>query len=436
MTPEEFTERSLLGVLVREPQRIREVGPHLAGADFANDRHATVFDIMRQHEVSLTHLANAARADGRYQSEQWATVLANGLPEFARYGIGPAYLAEVIAAAPASGGQPAVYAELVMEASIRRQITELGYEAARLSAQTPPVAELLAAQEKITTQLAAAQQRWDAITQTRDVRRTLTGEAAASDGGDRDLFGRPVLPMPTTPAPSAEEVHAAQEQVIGGILRHPGVADALLGRLESTDFLDQELGNTLDAAQQVHAHAAVTGRQVDPVTVAWALQTLPEHRGPTPPPEYLHDLAATAEPNERDHAVDLVMRSSLAKLTTTAANTTQQAASHAGMAPADVLATARTAYQSVDTAARRLTGNTATDYQLGVLDNRATPNGAPTTAELAGLRSRSTALLQQTTAAPAEPSTAPYSGIGARLNAVESSPIELEAHSDAGPGPA
>jgi replicative DNA helicase len=228
-------------------------------------------------------------------------------------------------------------------------------------------------------------------------------------------------------------VHAAQEQVIGGVLRHPGVADALLGRLEPTDFLDQQLGNALDAAHQVHGQAAVTGRQVDPVTVAWALQTLPDDRGPTPPPEYLHELAATAEPNNLDNAVDLVMRASLAKLTAQAAATAQHAANQAALAPAEVLAAAGSAYQAVDTAARRLTGRASTDYQLGVLDNRATTaDPVRSTADLAGLRSRSTALLQQTTAGPPGPHTTGFPGISARLDA--SPDVHEEVHRDAGPG--
>lgn len=427
MTPEEFAERSLLGVLVGAPERISEVGPHLAGTDFTDPRHGLLFTLIREHAASLTR-------SWEYGSEQWAGMMAVLLPELDQH-LTAADLTALMAAAPPGGGQPDVYAELVMEASIRRQVTALGYETARLSAQTPPVAELLAAQETITAHLASAQQRWEAITQTRDVARALTTETATDGGVDRDLFGRPVLPTPATPAPSPQEVYAAQEQVIGGVLRHPSVADALLGRLEPTDFLDQQLGNALDAAQQVHAQAAVTGRQVDPVTVAWALQTLPDDRGPTPPPEYLQELASTTEPNNLDSAVDLVMRASLAKLTAQAAATAQQAAQQPAVVPADVLATARSAYQTVDTAARRLTGRSSTDYQLGVLDNRAAPaDPVRSTADLAGLRSRSTTLLQQTTTGPPGPHTTGFPGIGARLDALESPTVHEEVHRDAGPG--
>jgi replicative DNA helicase len=428
MTPEEFAERALLGLLVGAPERISEVGPHLAGTDFTDPRCGVLYTLIRDHMASPTRR-------GESRSELASGTLAAIWPELDHNFTADEVDALMAAAPPPGRGQPAVYAELVMEASIRRQITALGYEAARLSAQTPPVAELVAAQETITAHLDSAQQRWEAITATSDLVRALTTEPDADGGVERDLFGRPVLPTPATPAPSPQQVHAAQEQVIGGVLRHPGVADALLGRLEPTDFLDPQLGNALDAAQQVHAQAAVTGRQVDPVTVAWALQTLPDDRGPTPPPEYLHDLATTAEPNHLDSAVDLVMRASLAKLTAQAAATAQHAAQQPAMAPGDVLAAARSAYQTVDTAAHRLTGRTSTDYQLGVLDNRAaTADPVRSTADLAGLRSRSTALLQQTTAGPAGSDTTGLPGISSRLDAVESPDVHQEVHRDAGPG--
>jgi replicative DNA helicase len=434
MTPLELAERYLLGVLLWNPERIADVGPHLANTDFADMRHAAIFTVITEHLAGRAYQLAQARA-ARPQAHQWASVLMEIVPEFADY-ISTAELGTYRALVPAGGGQPDVYAELVMEASIRRQITALGYEAARLSAQTPQLDELFAAHDTINAHLASVEQRWEAIAQTRDVVRVLTTEPAPGDGGDLDLFGRPVLPAPTTPAPSPEDVHAAQEQVIGGILRNSGVADTLLGRLEPNDFLNEALSNALVGAKQVHAQAAVTGRQVDPVTVAWALQTLPEGPGPTPSPEYLHELAHDAELNDLDGAVDLVMRASLAKLTAQAAATAQDAAQHAAMAPADVLATTRSAYQAVDTAARRMTGRMSTDYQLDVLANRAAPvEPTRTTADLTNLRTRSTTLLQQATTSPSPPDTVLYPGLGARLDGMESPAVPDERHPDAEPGP-
>jgi replicative DNA helicase len=432
MTPLELAERYLLGVLLWNPERVVDVGPHLASTDFADMRRAAVFTVITEHLAGRAHQLAQARA-ARPHAHQWASVLMEVVPELADY-ISSAELETYRTLVPAGGGQPDVYAELVMEASIRRQITALGYEAARLSAQTPLLDELLAAHDTINAHLASVEQRWAAMAQTRDVARVLDSGSALAGGGDFDLFGRPVLPASTTPAPSSEDMHVAQEQVIGGILRNPGVADALLGRLEPADFLNGALSNAFAAARHVHAQAAVTGRQVDPVTVAWALQALPEASGPTPSPEYLHELAHDLDLNDLDHAVDLVMRASLANLTTRAAATAQQAAHQASMEPGEVLAVASSAFQAVDAAARRFTSRTSTDYQLRVLNNRATTNGSPTTADLAGLRSRSTSLLEQASASPSELHATGFPAMDARLNTLESSAIDKGLHPDAGPG--
>jgi replicative DNA helicase len=435
MTPLELAERYLLSVLLWNPERIADVGPHLASTDFADMRHAAVFTVVTEHLAGRAHQLAQARA-ARPRPHQWASVLMEVAPEFADY-ISTAELGTYRALMPTGGGQPHVYAELVMEASIRRQITALGYEAARLSTQTPQLTELLAAHDTINAHLDSIEQRWESITHTRDLARVLDTEFTPGDGRDLDLFGHPVLPTPTTPAPSPEDVHVAQEQVVGAILRNPGVADALLGRLEPTDFLNQALSNAFAAAKQVHTQAARTGRQVDPVTVAWALSTRPEAPGPVPSPEYLHELAHDAELNDLDEAVDLVMRASLAQLIAQAAATAQDAAQHAAISPADVLAKTRSAYQAVDTAARRMTGRMSTDYQFGLLANHAvsaepTPT---TTANLTNLRTRSTTLLHQATTSPSPPGTVVYPGLGARPDGLDTSATSEEVHHDAEPGP-
>jgi hypothetical protein len=188
----------------------------------------------------------------------------------------------------------------------------------------------------------------------------------------------------------------------------------------------------------VHAEAATTGWHVDPVTVAWAQQRHAAEHGGGAPPHRLHALTATAEPAQLDTALDLVMRSSLARMSAQAAEQAQQLAQRADLTPEQLLADTRDTYAAVQIAAVRMTGPAGTAHQLAVHAHRSTTarvDSAPTTANLTALRDRTAGLLDLLDPPADNAHPNPGSTLSARLDLDHTAEATLdeEVTPDAGP---
>lgn len=426
MTPADFVEQCLLGSLLHTPSRIDELGSGLVEGDFTDPTRGVLYRILRQNAGRVVSVLGDV---GERALELQARDLVDGIAAFGDHQIGAEDLARLMAAVPPSGGQPAVYGEIVVEASIRRQIVELGTAVGQFCADTPPVADLVTCAESATAQVAGAQNRWAAVTRTRSLGRALSGDALDAADQFHASATPPERPAPTGTVPTVAELLNAQEQVIGGILSDQDTADVLLGKLVPRDFADEELASAFGAAVDVHNTAAATGRRVDPVTVMWHLQAASSVR--VPPPQRLLDLAHDVDRGDLVRAVELVMRDSLARHAATVAATTRQSTGQLTAPLEEALADARAGYKSIVDTVHRMTGQTSTDSRLTVLDNRATHLSAQfprTDAALSDLRSRSANLID-VAVTRTDVDAIPYQGLRTRVE-LQSQPESLDRHQE------
>lgn len=269
------------------------------------------------------------------------------------------FLHTLMATAPATSmSQPEVYGQMVLEASIRREVQQSGMRVAQAAETTTELTGLLVAVETAVNHLDATQRRWD--------------EGAAKHGGINSLsqpIDGSVRVDPDTLTsrldlaalmPDEGEIAAAEETVLAAVLVRPDALTGLAERLHAEDFADAQYGTAFRTAIDVHTAARVTGRRVDPVTVAWEQQRHVAQHGPGLPVERLMGLAERGPFGDVRYAAEVVMRGRLARLTADAADAVQQAAQHPGLQPADVLHTTRMAYDAVRATVIRMAGEPST----------------------------------------------------------------------------
>lgn len=287
------------------------------------------------------------------------------------------FLHTLMASTPGtSTAQPEVYAQMVLEASIRREVQRSGMRVAQVSETNVELAGLLAAVDTALSHVEAIRQRWDAVTGRRGI-----GIALGQQGRHRSTAdSQQVEPDSTTSgldlvrdAPTEQDIVAAEETVVATTLVRPETLGRLVDRLYPEDFADRELGNTFRAAVDVRAGAQITGRRVDPVTVAWEQQRNAAQHGPGTGVERLMRIVERGPTSDVEYAADVVMRGRLARVTAEAAATVQEAAQHPGLQPADMLHTTTLAYDAVRATARRMSGEPSIQTRLSGLDT------APTT---------------------------------------------------------
>ncbi|HWE88798.1 MAG TPA: DnaB-like helicase N-terminal domain-containing protein, partial [Pseudonocardiaceae bacterium] len=307
--------------------------------------------------------------------------------------------------ATAPGGsavQPEVYAQMVLEASIRREVQHAGMQVAqRADLETSAV---LAAVQTALNRVDAARQRWSAVTGDHAIAIALDPPATRSLHAVVEPV-EPVEPESVTsrldllaPPPDAQQLTAAEETVVASVLIRPDTLGRLIDRLYPEDFQKAELGNTYRAAIEVHAGAHTTGRRVDPVTVAWEQQRHQAQHGPGVDVAGLMRIVERGPTVDLEYAADVVMRGRLARLTADAAAAVQQAAQHPGLQPADVLHTTHLAFDAVRATAGRMSGEAGISTRLAGLDSG--PAEQPSTmagavhssAQIIHLRRRSTDL--------------------------------------------
>lgn len=387
----DYAERALLGVLINDPTRVGALSRHFTDAQFASSKHAATFRALRDLP------APPPTWDGftAVQRADWVLAHSPDLIETVDHG----YLTTLIAAAPPGPGQPEVYSHLVVDAAIRRELSESGVQVSQAAAATPQVAALLAVVDTAFTDILAATQRWEQVIGNRSIRAGLDDPDPLAEAR-RSRAAPPVL---AGPPPADHEIRAAEEQVLGAVMVDPAFAATVLDRLDPVDFADRELAAAWRAATDIHADAATTMRRVDPVLVAWTQPANAPAYGPGAGIERLNRLAAAAATPaaaaERDHAVDLVMRGSLARLSATAATEIRALTGQPALQPPQILDRARTIYGGVQDHAQRLIGTTSPDKTMASAAYLAEAvDSTPSTSRLADLRGQASALLTATLA--------------------------------------
>lgn len=360
MNPRDFAEKALLGTLLHEPGRVRELD-WLAAEDFYNPGHQQVFAAVGDLVAEADSAAGGPPAEPESVVEGvgpvavWQRVQRDA--EFAA-GQHPALTAPGLhslmqTAPPAHSAQPAVYGHMVLESSVRREIAQDGMRVGQASANSTQLATMLDEVGQALDHLQAVEQRWHNTNPEAD--RTDLGAAAAA-----------LRPE----APTAEQRTEAEHALVEHVLARPALLNEL-PNLEQGDFADPAAAASLHAAAAVHADP--DGPRVDPVTVAWQQQRAGQN-GLSP--QQLASATQYSPAGDPQHYAEVVLRGSLASRSNTAAETVQRVAQDPTLQPEAVLETARAAWSDVQRTAHRASTPTPHPAQLAAHGQASTLDAA------------------------------------------------------------
>ncbi len=352
MTPREFAERALLGVVLQEPSHIRPMREWLAAEDFRAPAHQRLWSTMdsmvtdadARSDRSLTDVNPVTVLHHVHEPEagDWRGELDDAAAERSGVLTGPG-LHTLIATAPApSQAQPEAYGAIVLEASIRRQVAAAGMRVGQTATGHADLDEMLTSVDQALTQVQEAAARWDVTERASSEANTATAVLASGH------------------APDENAVYDAEYGLVSEVLTNPSVLNELASSVQPDDFADAELGATYRAAVAVHHEHAAGGPAVDPITVAWQQQRqqVAQH-GPGLETTTLADIAhrsAPLGPAAAASCASTVLHGSVARRAAAAAETVQQAAQHPSMRPHEVLSACTAALHTVRDAARRAQG--------------------------------------------------------------------------------
>lgn len=360
MNPRDFAETALLGTLLHEPGRVRELD-WLDAEDFYSSAHQQVFTAVGDLVAEADTAAGGPPAEPESAVEGvdpvavWQRVQQQA--EFAA-GQHPSLTAPGLhtlmqTAPPAHSTQPAVYASMVLESSIRRQISQDGMRVGQASSHSTQLATMLDDVGHALQHLQDVEQRWHHTN-------------PETQRGQLDAAADTLRPE----APTAEQRTEAEGALVEHVLARPELLDEL-PNLEQGDFADPAVAATLHAAAEVHADPS--GPQVDPVTVAWHQQRRGQD-GLTP--QQLASATQYSPAGDPQFYAEVVLRGSLASRSNTAAETVQRVAQDPTLQPEAVLETARAAWSDVQRTAHRASTPTPHPAQLAAHGQASTLDAA------------------------------------------------------------
>ncbi|MHA6797545.1 DnaB-like helicase N-terminal domain-containing protein (plasmid) [Pseudonocardia bannensis] len=371
-TATDLAASALLGALLWDPRRVRDVADWLEPTDFGHWAHRAIYQTMTGliadgREVDLLSLPEVL-ARGEYHDAH-----------VDRGGIGPLSapaLHDLLSMTPATpraeeheANQGVVrsehvrYARVVLEDSIRRQVqaagTRIDQYARHATGQdadtaaevmAPVLAETTARLRELTSRLGDSGALRSRIAAALDPATPATGPGAAGSTPDVEI-GHPRPPL------TAAGVQRAEYSLIGACLVSPQVRGLVEDRLLAEDFTTAEVAATWQAIRALSRR----GDPVDFVLVAVEV----ERQGATP--DYgpglgaaeLARVAARADAVSGYRAVDTVARAALSRAAGQAHRELQQLAGDRAKTGQEVLRGAQGVLTTVEATARRLGGNAA-----------------------------------------------------------------------------
>jgi replicative DNA helicase len=324
MNPRDFAEASVVGCLLVDPQLVESMD-WLQPTDFNEPAYAKTYRAIREM-VAAGEQVTPARLIERVGVVDRAADTG-------------ALLHTWMSITPVSA-QPQLYAAMVLEASIRREVEAAGVRMGQ-AAESPNLLHMLNTVEQAASQVQDAEQR---LAGTRSDQPSTT--ASASDFAplvDRGLKG--------VTAPSRTEQDYAEDAVVSHILNQPRDLDWLTTRLRASDFSDEQLRVTYQVATDLHAK----GQHVDAVTVAWQQQRY----GGGASVDRLLPLVNRVNSGEVGYYAQTILRGSLAQQIQSASEFVRHAAQHPGIQPEQFLSRFRDVYDDVRDTTTRLTGRQA-----------------------------------------------------------------------------
>ena len=317
-------EAATLGAVLLDPASLDRVR-WLRGRDFTDPWHGLVFDLLRETSHAQPPLDPAAF--GRALLDRHGPHRAD-LPR----------LVDLLTATPPRP-QLEVYARMVLDASIRRDVASQGVllrAGALQAALTGTAHPVTATTALVHAALDAGENRWNRAT-------------GASPGDPRPATPAALAPALRHPAPALNadrllsahpaldpgQVAEHERDLIAALVSHPAAAAELAGWLRPEHLLDRDWAAVYAAVLDL----TDTAQPVDEVTVGWRIARSARRLGPGPDPHTLHaavEQTLTADPRwlARRVAGDHVRRTA-----EHAATGLQTAAANPGLDVVDVLGT-------------------------------------------------------------------------------------------------
>ena len=328
MNPTTLAEQATLGTLLVDPAQIATIQGFLRPSDFLTIWHRNIYTVMlARHQAHQPVAAQDIHAD----------LVDAGHPHENSRGLRLIELMEVPPAHP----KATRYAVMVLEASLRRQVRDLGVlvqagaviAAADIAgpdaAQAGPFAD-------IDTQLRDAGRRWAAT-------RAGAGDAPATTAADRDavadrtdiaLKAARLVDHATAPTPG--QILRAELDVLAAVLADPSQLGAVRERITASLF-------TNDAHLATYAaicDLADTGQTVDAVTVCWQAQHEQTLRGKGLDADTVLRLVIDRPPGDAAYHATLMAALATRTIADQAARQLAVAAEHPGIDMHDLLDTA------------------------------------------------------------------------------------------------
>lgn len=346
MNPTTLAEEATLGTLLLDPPQVATVQGFLRPADFRDTWHRRIYATMLTRQAAgnpmtpqniHADLVDAARADDGVRAVRLVSLM------------------EV----PPTRPKAARYAALVLEASLRRQVRDLGLllRAGAVVATADgagPRAATIGPFAEIGAQLSDARNRWD-VARAGTFDTPATPDVTALAAGDAHRLETAMAAsrlLEAAPPPLPANVAHAELDVLAAVLARPGDLAGVRGRISGSLF-------------SVEAHLATwaaicdladLGEPIDAVTVCWQTQREEALRGKGIDAEVVLWLSTHPPAGDATRAA----RTMAALATRTVADRSAQqlaaAAEHPGINVTDLLDTAARHVAAVQ---RAITGPTA-----------------------------------------------------------------------------
>jgi replicative DNA helicase len=334
MSALQLAEAAALGALMLQPESIRAVSRWLRTGDFANPWHAELYTVLRERDAA--RLPCDPTSVGLALRDRIGPRRAN-LP----------HLVDLLQIVP-THPQPARYAALVLDASLRREVAQHGVllRAGALSAALAGQASPLAAMARMVTDLVdTAERRWSLATSTPSAHQTNLAATAVAENNPRRLDLALGADRLLAAHPPVDRAAAAQHErrLVAALVTRPTHVSAVAAWLRTEHFVDRRWAAVYAAVVDL----ADTRQPVDAITVLWRVHQSQRRLGPGPDHgEFLRavEAALTTHPEVAARAVagDFTRRTA-----DSAATSLTAAAANPGLDIRDVLGTARLLTDSV-----------------------------------------------------------------------------------------
>jgi replicative DNA helicase len=350
----DLAERALIGALLADPSRVRDVRDWLRPSDINHPKARAIYHTLTElhrhgRTVTIRELPVVIAADdGNYP-----TITAHDLH---------AYVQAAPAASQQLGTQHirsnhVIYARRVLEAAARRIVAIAGSRIQEATEHSRDNPHLGAAD--ITATLAQTRQRLAALSQRLRHAQGSPGSLiiAALGGSFHDTPSPEPVEIRHEPPSGPLTIRAvieAERELLASCLTNPALTAKLASWLTSQDFSRPEHAATWSAINAL-AHA---GTRLDYVTLAWQCQRHhPDHNSPGLSADQLATMARHP-PGSPGPAVATVAHAALLRHTDAARDHVQAIAGDHAADALTVVSTAERAYRDVGEHARRLSGTT------------------------------------------------------------------------------